>query len=183
MMGKILVFLLMTLALAKGEEFVRAKADINPDCKKSYSYKVYGKVKIAQQTTGGETLFHVRLEGLPPNTVHGFHVHQTGDIFTEGCKSTGGHYNPGGVVHGGKDDAVRHVGDLGNVKSDNTGKVDIQFSDNLAGLVGKHSIAGRAFVVHALPDDLGRGVGEKRKGSLKTGNAGARLACGIIYFA
>ena len=32
-----------------GEEFVRAKADINPDCKKSYSYKVYGKVKIAQQ--------------------------------------------------------------------------------------------------------------------------------------
>ena len=39
------------------------------------------------------------------------------------------------------------------------------------------------FKVHALADDLGRGVGEKRAGSLKTGNAGARVACGIIYYA
>ena len=45
---------------------------------------------------------------------------------------------------------------------------------------GMNDVAGRAIVVHAGADDLGRGVGEAEAGSKKTGNAGARVACGII---
>lgn len=47
-------------------------------------------------------------------------------------------------------------------------------------LSGPLSIIGRALVVHAMEDDFGRGVGDKREESLKTGNAGGRLACAII---
>ena len=93
---------------------------------------------------------------------------------------------------------MRHVGDLGNVVAgaDSVAKVD--FSDNLVALFGPHSVIGRTMVVHALEDDLGlfwiyfgkelilfngRGVGEKAEESKKTGNAGARLACGVIGLA
>lgn len=181
MFWQVIPAVFMAFALAKGE-IVRGRAFIKPNCKQAFAYKVFGSVKISQKAFGGKTTFHVQLEGLPPNSVHGFHVHEKGDIFTNGCKSTGGHYNPFGVVHGGKDDKIRHVGDLGNLKADAKGKVDITFSDRMAGLAGQYSIAGRAFVVHAGIDDLGRGIGKKKAGSQKTGNAGSRVACGIIYF-
>ena len=45
---------------------------------------------------------------------------------------------------------------------------------------GRHDVAGLAVVVHAGEDDLGRGRGDKEEGSKKTGNAGGRVACGII---
>ena len=45
---------------------------------------------------------------------------------------------------------------------------------------GMNDVTGRAIVVHAVEDDLGRGVGDAEAGSKKTGNAGARVACGII---
>ena len=45
----------------------------------------------------------------------------------------------------------------------------------------ENSIVGRAFVVHLGEDDLGiPGIRDGDSGSLKTGNAGARVACGII---
>lgn len=42
------------------------------------------------------------------------------------------------------------------------------------------SVVGRSVVVHENEDDLGRGVGDKKEESLKTGNAGGRLACSVI---
>jgi Cu-Zn family superoxide dismutase len=51
-------------------------------------------------------------------------------------------------------------------------------------LSGANSIVGRAVVVHELQDDLGKGdhsqPGTQGKTSKTTGNAGARLACGVI---
>ncbi|CAB0037044.1 unnamed protein product [Trichogramma brassicae] len=79
--------------------------------------------------------------------------------------------------HGGPDDFSRHVGDLGNVLADAQGVAHINMVDRQIALLGNRSIVGRAFVVHALPDDLGRGGNE---GSRTTGNAGDRLACGVI---
>jgi superoxide dismutase, Cu-Zn family len=80
-------------------------------------------------------------------------------------------------------DEVRHVGDLGNVHAKENGVAKIDFEDTKVSLVGPTNIIGRTLVVHALEDDLGRGTDDKAEESKKTGNAGPRLACGIIGLA
>ena len=78
---------------------------------------VSGVVKLVQPKAGGKTKVTAELTGLAPG-VHGFHIHQYGNL-TEGCKTAGPHYNPFGKTHGGPLKEERHVGDLGNVEADN----------------------------------------------------------------
>ncbi|OZJ05668.1 hypothetical protein BZG36_01408 [Bifiguratus adelaidae] len=113
-------------------------------------------------------------EGEPGK--HGFHVHEFGDN-TNGCTSAGAHFNPEGKTHGAPEDATRHVGDLGNVEADASGNVKFNINDKLVKLIGPQSVIGRTIVIHEDVDDLGRGGHEL---SATTGNAGARLACGVI---
>jgi Cu-Zn family superoxide dismutase len=108
------------------------------------------------------------VSGLTPGK-HGFHVHEFGDCTDPDC--SGGHFNPTNMPHGGPDDAKRHVGDLGNIVADANGVASIDMKDSVIRLGGPSSIIGRAIIVHADPDDLK---------SQPTGNAGARLACGVI---
>mmetsp|Transcript_17973 Transcript_17973/g.12909 ORF Transcript_17973/g.12909 Transcript_17973/m.12909 type:complete len:87 (+) Transcript_17973:347-607(+) len=81
------------------------------------------------------------------------------------------------MTHGGPDDEIRHVGDLGNVESDADGNGKYERFDRLVQLYGPFSVAGRSCVLHKGTDDLGRGNNPE---SLITGNAGARIACGVI---
>jgi len=69
------------------------------------------------------------------------------------------------------------LGDLGNITADESGVAKINIVSNRIVLMGDRSIVGRGVVVHADKDDLGQGGDEE---SLKTGNAGDRLACGVI---
>ncbi|CAK9801080.1 Superoxide dismutase [Cu-Zn] [Anthophora quadrimaculata] len=124
-------------------------------------------VKVTGQVTGLK-------QGL-----HGFHIHEFGDN-TNGCTSAGAHFNPLGKEHGGPDSSVRHVGDLGNVEAGADGVANVNITDKMIQLEGPHSIIGRTLVVHADPDDLGKGGHELSK---TTGNAGARLACGVVGIA
>ena len=83
------------------------------------------------------------------------------------------------ATHGSPGADVRHVGDFGNLMTPVSGPTDVFIIDREATLdtALPNSIVNRAFVVHALEDDLGLG-GDA--GSLATGNAGGRLACGLI---
>ncbi|THU68954.1 hypothetical protein C4D60_Mb08t09270 [Musa balbisiana] len=105
-----------------------------------------GGVIYFSQEGNGPTMVNGNISGLSPG-LHGFHVHEFGDT-TNGCMSTGPHFNPTGEDHGHREDPIA--------------------------LVGSDSIIGRAIVVHADPDDLGRGGHELSK---TTGNSGARVAC------
>lgn len=109
---------------------------------------------------------------------HGFHVHEFGNN-TNGCISAGPHYNPHNKTHGSPAHEMRHVGDLGNIKSEG-GVAKINLTDAAIQLSGAQNIVGRCLVVHADIDDLGQGGHEL---SSTTGNAGARVGCGIIGIA
>ncbi|XP_008651854.1 superoxide dismutase [Cu-Zn] 2 isoform X1 [Zea mays] len=135
---------------------------------------VKGTIFFSQEGDGPTTVTG-SISGLKPG-LHGFHVHALGDT-TNGCMSTGPHFNPVGKEHGAPEDEDRHAGDLGNVTAGEDGVVNVNITDSQIPLAGPHSIIGRAVVVHADPDDLGKGGHELSK---STGNAGGRVACGII---
>ncbi|TFK74868.1 copper/zinc binding superoxide dismutase [Pluteus cervinus] len=135
-----------------------------------------GTVYFTQTTPDGPVNVTGTIFNLDPNAWRGFHIHQYGDL-TNGCDSTGGHYNPFNQTHGGRYSAVRHAGDLGNIQSDNDGTAEFSFTANMLDLSAEYSIIGRAIVVHAGTDDLGLG---KTANSSINGNSGARIACGVI---
>jgi len=137
-----------------------------------------GTVTFEQQKNGVVTVTG-ELRNLDPLASRGFHIHQFGNL-TDGCLSAGPHFNPFAKNHGAPSDKERHVGDLGNIKTDESGTASFKFQDSLISLNGPLSIVGRAVVLHAGTDDLGRGNDPE---SLKTGNAGARAACGLVGLA
>lgn len=141
--------------------------------------QVNGVLNLTETPSAGGVRIIGRIVGLSPGN-HGFHVHQFGDVFSNGCDSTGPHYNPSKSLHGAPQDGAdqRHAGDLGNIVANSDGVANINVIDRIISLTGPQSIVGRAFVVHAAEDDLGRF--KENDGSTKTGNAGARLACGIV---
>ncbi|XP_030958514.1 superoxide dismutase [Cu-Zn], chloroplastic [Quercus lobata] len=135
---------------------------------------VEGVVTLTQEDDGPTTV-KVRVTGLTPGP-HGFHLHEFGDT-TNGCISTGAHFNPNNLTHGAPEDEVRHAGDLGNIVANADGVAEATIVDKQIPLTGPNAVVGRALVVHELEDDLGKGGHEL---SLTTGNAGGRLACGVV---
>lgn len=142
--------------------------------------QVKGTVSFQQEDNSDIVSVSIDLEGFSKDNaynVHGFHVHATGDI-SGGCGSAGGHFNPDSNDHAGPADKVRHVGDLGNINEDASGRVKTTITDNIISLKdGKSQIIGKAIVVHEKDDDLGQGGDAESK---ITGNAGSRLACCVI---
>ncbi|XP_063593948.1 uncharacterized protein LOC134770958 [Penaeus indicus] len=144
-----------------------------------FTGEVEGNFTLTQSNPPlGPTLIEGTITGLSPG-LHGFHIHEFGDL-SDGCTTIGGHYNPHKRLHGSPDDRERHVGDLGNVLADADGIAKVNITDPIISLTGPFSVIGRALDVHAGEDDLGDGGDEK---SLKGGNAGRRLACGVVGFA
>ena len=79
---------------------------------------------------------------------------------------------PAGANHGGPDAAVSHAGDFGNLLADASGNAMISMLSKHVSLAdGPEGIIGRAIIIHESVDDLSSQPG---------GNAGARIACGIV---
>lgn len=143
--------------------------------------KIRGTVHFTEDIANGSVIIDIDiLGGLGKNKLHGFHVHEYGDM-SDQCTSMCAHFNPYGKKHGGPNSTERHVGDLGNIRSDANGAAKYRFIDKVIKLRGtKCNIIGRGLIIHADEDDLGLG-GEAD--SLTTGHAGARIACAVIGYA
>ena len=113
----------------------------------------------------------IDIKGLDKNHLHGFHIHETGDL-REGCASCCSHYNPTNNQHG--DLYCGHAGDLGNIKTDKNGNCNISLKTNKF-IVDE--ILGRSIIIHEDEDDLGLGEFEDSK---TTGHSGKRIACSVI---
>lgn len=150
-----------------------AQTHVTAMCELEQSETVKGTILLRQMQEGQGTVIVGKITGLEPGK-HGFHIHEFGDL-TNGCESAGGHYNPDGIGHGGLQEG--HVGDLENVIANTDGVADFTIIAKRVDLIGERSVVGRSIVVHSDEDDLGKGGDEE---SLKTGNAGKRLACGVI---
>jgi len=121
----------------------------------------------------------VAITGLKPNSLHGFHVHEAGDL-SDKCTSMCAHFNPYNMTHGCPGLKNRHVGDLGNLQTNKRGEAKYSFYDDVIKLRGtKANIIGRGLIIHEDPDDCGQGENAE---SLKTGNAGKRIACAVIGY-
>lgn len=136
---------------------------------------IKGTIWFSQEAEGAAVTLTGEITGLSPG-LHGISINQFGDT-TDGYRSTGPHFNTAGNIHGDPEAAVRHNGDLGNLTVTADGKARVDATDSAISLSGSNSIIGRAVVIYADPDDLGRSGHDLSK---TTGNAGAGLAFGVI---
>jgi Cu-Zn family superoxide dismutase len=134
--------------------------------------KVGGTVTFTEVADGVQV--HADLTGLASGK-HGFHVHEFGDCSAPDAASAGAHFNPTSEPHAGPDDTARHVGDMGNVEADTSGKATLEYVDhNISLAKDNNSVIGRSVIVHAKQDDLK---------TQPSGDSGARVACGVIGIA
>ncbi|MBL9100207.1 MAG: superoxide dismutase family protein [Myxococcales bacterium] len=131
---------------------------------------VQGSVEITEMADG-ELRVDADITGLTPG-MHGMHVHEWGDCSSADGMSAGGHFNPAMVDHGAPNSATHHPGDFGNIEADADGRAvfTLTLDAGTFSLSGAAGVLGRAIIVHEKPDDFGQ----------PTGNAGGRLACGVI---
>ena len=158
--------------LRKTIKYKKCIAVLNPD-KSIKNNNVTGIVNFIQKSK--YLLIKYKIYNLT-NGYHGFHVHKCGDL-TQGCNSGCEHFNPYNKNHGTLKSNNSHAGDLGNIKSNNKLAIGSIKTNKLSLNNDNKNITGRMIIVHKDKDDCGKGDNAE---SLKTGNAGKRLACGII---
>jgi Cu-Zn family superoxide dismutase len=147
-------------------EPLRATAQLQP----TKGNKTFGEATFEQVSDKVHVVVYV--QGLKPGQEHGLHIHEVGDCSSGDGMSTKGHFNPHGKLHGHPGTPERHAGDLPALRAEKNGraKVDVMMDVITVG-PGPASVVGRGLVVHADADDYR---------TQPTGNAGARIACGVI---
>ena len=160
------VLLLLTGCATTPQEPLRATAQLQP----TKGSKTFGEATFDQ--VGDKVHVVVYVQGLKPGQEHGLHIHEVGDCSSGDGMSTKGHFNPLGKPHGRHDGAERHAGDLPSLKAGKDGRAKVDAMLDAIGIgEGPANIVGRGLIVHADPDDFK---------TQPTGNAGARIACGVI---
>lgn len=156
-----------------------------PEASRAHTDMPAGEVVLKDakgKTVGAARLFAhadgVRITGEVhdlPHGPHGFHVHESGSCETPDFKSAGAHFNPAGKAHGDLSPLGPHAGDLPNLLIGHDGKAKFDVVAGGATLGGDEASlfksGGTALVIHAKEDD---------RQSDPAGNAGDRIACGVI---
>lgn len=127
-----------------------------------------GRVTMVSSGTGKLRLT-LDASGMPPGE-RAFHVHTRGRCDAPDFMTAGGHWNPMMKQHGRDNPMGAHAGDMPNltVGADGRARVTTEINGDIAGLL---DVDGAAVIVHAAADDYRTDP---------TGNAGARIACGIV---
>jgi superoxide dismutase, Cu-Zn family len=139
-----------------------------------------GVVRLIQQ--GSTVIVRAQTEGLTPG-FHGFHVHSVGECVAP-FTSAGGHYNPTAAGHGS------HAGDMPSLLVLDDGTAQLQFATDNFTVAELFDADGTAIIVHALPDNFANiptryqstteGPFGPDSATLATGDAGGRVACGVV---
>ena len=128
-----------------------------------------GTVTFTQD--GDEVRVRANVSGLKPGAEHGYHVHEKGDCGSGDGMSTGGHFNPTGKSHGPQR-GEHHAGDMPSLVADSYGNAAASFELKGVSIGGAApDLVGKGLIVHRDPDDYK---------TQPTGNAGPRIACGVI---
>ena len=131
-----------------------------------------GTATLTEKSNGVQ--LDLKASNLPPG-IHGFHIHAVGICEAPDFKSAGPHFNPEGKQHGWDNPQGHHLGDLQNLNVDSDGKVSVRVL--VPGVTlgeGPNSLfheGGTSLIIHEKADD-GK--------TDPAGNAGARIACGVI---
>jgi len=153
---------------------LRARATINGAAGSGIS----GEVLFFQAKTGvpAEVLIIARVEGLPPNSVHGFHLHENGTCSPD-FTAAGGHYDPGPFGMSNPDaNHPFHMGDMPNLRANDKGVAIFEHVTSRVtiapGPLSLFDANGSSVIVHANEDQGTTGV--------PGGSGGPRIACGVI---
>ena len=148
------------------DEPLRATAQLQP----TKGHKTFGEATFEE--VDGKVQVVIYVQGLKPGQEHGLHIHEAGDCSSGDGMSTKGHFNPFGKPHAHAGTPERHAGDLPSLKAGKDGRAKVDaLLDVITVAAGPASVVGRGLIVHADPDDFK---------TQPTGNAGARIACGVI---
>ena len=157
---------LLAACQSMSDDPARATAALQP----TKGNKAFGEATFEQ--VGDKVRVVVFAQNLPPEREVGFHIHEAGECSSGDGMSAKGHFNPFGKPHGDPKSAERHAGDLPALKAGKDGRAKLDVTvDALSIGQGAGNIVGRGLIIHADPDDYK---------TQPTGNAGARIACGVI---
>lgn len=132
---------------------------------------VSGKLTIVPMGNGVHLTGEIG--GLSPGSTHAIHIHEKGDCSAADASSAGGHFNPSAQPHGKVGSGAHHGGDMDNLVANAEGVAQVNAHAEGVTLGGgaANDVAGKAVIVHAAADDYR---------TQPTGNAGGRVACGVI---
>jgi Cu-Zn family superoxide dismutase len=131
--------------------------------------ELQGTASFEETDDGVHVVLHV--EHAKPG-MQAVHVHERGDCSDIAGKSMGEHLAPDHSQHALPDTPERHLGDLGNIEIDESGKGTLEIEAPRATLKpdDEHSLLGKALVIHEKKD----------LGTQPSGDAGTPVACGVI---
>ena len=132
-----------------------------------------GAATFKENKAGTELTITVKLKGLPIGQ-HAVHIHANPLCDAPDFKGAGGHFNPESKQHGMDNPMGHHAGDLPQnitVGEDHTGEITYKVKYLTLGSDAATTVLGHSIMIHEKADDMKTDP---------TGNAGNRIACGVI---